>query len=201
VLDRRMVAAQVRELTQKERRTLRGLGVRFGAFSVYLPALLTPEARMVCAPFADLAHPGWRPASDDVSVLPRPAPRPEALALRGLRAVAGLAAPIEGLERLDAMARAAPSRAGGFRLTPEALAGLGWAPEQAKRILSALGFAPNLEAGSGEPTFWRRRRPPAGSSPIGPAASLADMAAPAPSARRRAARRRIRRRGAPGLPA
>jgi ATP-dependent RNA helicase SUPV3L1/SUV3 len=61
VLDRKKVEAQARALAAKERRALKGLGVRFGAFSIYLPAMLTPEARVVCAIFAELAHPGWRP--------------------------------------------------------------------------------------------------------------------------------------------
>ncbi len=53
-----------------ERRMLKGLGVRFGAFSLYLPSLLTPEAQLVGAAFAELGRPGWRP---DAGGLDRPA--------------------------------------------------------------------------------------------------------------------------------
>jgi ATP-dependent RNA helicase SUPV3L1/SUV3 len=196
VLDRRSAAAQLRELGQKERRTLRDLGVRFGAFSVYLPALLTPEARLIGAAFAGLAHPGWRPPADALSLLPQPAPTPEALALNGLRAVAGLAAPVEALERLDALVRAASEQADGLALTPEVLAELGWTEGLAKQILRALGFAPAPEAESAEPGLWRRRlRPAAFSSGVAAAPSTPPAA---PSARRP---RRLRRRGGARLPA
>jgi len=117
VLDRLKVEAQIRALSQKERRALKGLGVRFGAFSLYLPDLQSPEAGAVAAAFAALASPEWRPPADALSALPQPAPPPEALALRGLRAVAGLAAPVEALERLDALARAAAPRSCSFCLT------------------------------------------------------------------------------------
>jgi ATP-dependent RNA helicase SUPV3L1/SUV3 len=40
---------------------LKGLGVRFGAFSLYLPSLLTAEAQLIGAAYAELASPGWRP--------------------------------------------------------------------------------------------------------------------------------------------
>ncbi|WP_158816722.1 helicase-related protein [Methylocapsa sp. S129] len=185
VLDRKAAAEQLRALSQKERRALRNLGVRFGAFSIYLPDLLLPEARMVCAPFAELAHPGWRPSAGAVSALPQPAPPPEALGLRGLRAIGGLAAPVEALERLDALARAAPEGFGAFRLTPAILAELGWSPDQARRILRALGFGlAREEAGASESGLWRRRQRPA------------EAATPA-----RRPRRRIRRRRAASLPA
>jgi ATP-dependent RNA helicase SUPV3L1/SUV3 len=195
VLDRRIVAAQIRELDQKERRTLRNLGVRFGAFSVYLPALLTPEARLVGAPFAELAHPGWRPAADALSPLPHPAPSPEALALRGLRAVAGLAAPVETLERLDALGRARLGEVDGFRLTPEVLASLGGTLEQAMHVLRALGFTAAGEADAGESGLWRRRPRSAEASAVRPSAPAVD-ATDRPAAPANRARRRIRRRGA-----
>ena len=60
-LDRRVAETRIRMLSRNERRTLKGLGVRFGAFSLYLPSLLTPEAELVGAAYAELARPGWRP--------------------------------------------------------------------------------------------------------------------------------------------
>ena len=110
VLDRRLAETQVRALSRSERRTLKGLGVRFGAFSLYLPALTTREAQLLGEPFAALARPGWRPAADALTALPHPMPPPEALALRGLRAVGGFAVPAAALERLDALAREADPR-------------------------------------------------------------------------------------------
>src|ERR1700677_2923625 len=95
VLDRKEVETHVRALGPAERRALKGFGVRFGAFSLYLPALLTPEAQELAAVFAELAQPAWRPADQGLTALPHPQPPTQALALRGLRGVAGLAAPVE----------------------------------------------------------------------------------------------------------
>ena len=146
VLDRKMAESQIRALSRKERRALKGLGVRFGAFSLYLPALLEPEAQFICAAFAALASPDWRPPAGALTVLPQPAPPPEALGFRGLRAIAGLAAPVEALERLDGLLRAAPEEDGAIRLSKEVLTNLGWDPGHVERILRALGYAPARKA-------------------------------------------------------
>ncbi len=203
VLDRGKAETQLRALSQRERRALKALGVRFGAFSLYLPALLTPEARRVGGVFAELARPGWRPDADALAVLPHPAPPPEALSLRGLRVVAGMAAPVLALERLDALARAAPeSTAGAVQLTPALLADLGWNAGQAEPILRALGFAPARKTEAAESTLWRRRPTSAKAAPGGPAASpfaaLAPLVRPPTSPARRARRKKRRRRAAAG---
>jgi len=206
VLDRGKAEAQLRALSQRERRTLKGFGVRFGAFSLYLPALLTPEALGIGDVFAELARPGWRPAADALTALPHPAPPPEALSLRGLRAIAGMAAPVLALERLDALARAAPEcAAGAVQLTPELLANLGWNAGQAEPILRALGFAPARKAEAAESSLWRRRPTSAKAPPGGPAASpfaaLAPLVKPpAPPARRARRKRRRRRAASAGVP-
>ena len=205
VLDRRRAEAQLRELSRNERRTLKGLGVRFGAFSLYLPALLAPPASLVGAVFADLARPGWRPALEGPTALPHPLPPPEALSLRGLRAVAGFAAPVLELERLDALARAAePQAAGAVRPTPQLLADLGWKPGQAEQILRALGFQRERKGQPAEETLWRRRIAPAhaaapAEAPAGPTgspfAALAPLANPPASRRPRRRKRRARAAG------
>ncbi len=198
VLDRDKVAPQVQALSRAERRALKGLGVYFGAFSLYLPALLTPEAQATASAFAELAAPDWRPAASGLSLLPQPSPPSEALGLRGLRAVAGFAAPVEALERLDALMRAAPQEAGGALLTPQLLAGLGWAAGQAEGVLRGLGFFPARKADSNGASLWRRRRRKTDAAPTAPAAPSPFAAlttlTPSPSARRRARRHRNRRR-------
>ncbi|HZZ60904.1 MAG TPA: helicase-related protein [Roseiarcus sp.] len=159
VLDRRRADEHVRALSRQERRVLRSFGVRFGAFSLYLPELLTEETRTIGAPFAELAAPRFRPAADRLSVLPHPQPPPEALGLRGLRAVAGMAAPVLSLERLDALSReAAPERQGLIELTPALLAALGWEPGEAVQILRGLGFVRVRSSDPAETSLWRRRR-------------------------------------------
>jgi ATP-dependent RNA helicase SUPV3L1/SUV3 len=200
VVDRAKAETQLRALSRSERRTLKALGVRFGAFSLYLPALLTPEARTLGAAFAELARPGWRPAADALTALPHPAPRPEALGLRGLRAVAAMAAPVLALERLDALARAAPERAGAIELTPALLADLGWTSNEAEQILRALGFAPARGNEAAESRLWRRRakstKAPFGAPAASPFAALAPLVEPPARRARRARRQRGRRRAA-----
>lgn len=48
VLERERVKAQVKALDQNARGALRKLGVRFGAFYIYVPALLKPASRTLC---------------------------------------------------------------------------------------------------------------------------------------------------------
>ena len=205
VIDRALVSAEAAALSPGERRALKGLGVRFGAFSLYLPALLAPEARTHLAAFARLAAPHWRPTADALSALPEPAPPPVTLAARGLRAVAGLAVPVEALERLDAALRAHPGERGGSRLADSAWDELGWSGADGARVLKALGYAHAGRAAVGAGTLWRRRKPaiaPEPSDPVrlaSPFAALAELrpAPAAPPARPRR-RRRVKRAAAGG---
>jgi ATP-dependent RNA helicase SUPV3L1/SUV3 len=200
-LDRRAAETRIRMLSRNERRTLKGLGVRFGAFTLYLPSLLSLDAQLVGAAYAELARPGWRPEPRALTPLPHPAPPPEALSLRGLRAVGGLAVPIAELERLDALARAAlPEGAGAVELTPALLADLKWRVEDAKHVLRGLSF---IRVRKGEsPPLWRRRPASAKTEPSGlaatPFAALAALAKPSHEAGRRARRGKARRRIAAG---
>jgi ATP-dependent RNA helicase SUPV3L1/SUV3 len=201
VLPRAEVEADVRALSQAERRALLILGVRFGAFSLFLPALLKAEARDFMAAFTNEPGRAWRSPVGAISPLPHPPPSLKALAGRGLRAVGPLAVPVEALETLDALLRAAPRQGGGAVLDDAALAELGWTTGEAAAVLRALSFAPVAKPKPGEPTAWRRRRPaePAGAepapipqSPFAALAALKDRPAPA-----RRARKPRRRRGVP----
>jgi ATP-dependent RNA helicase SUPV3L1/SUV3 len=206
ILDRRRADEHIRALSKTERRVLKALGVRFGAFSLYLPALLTNEAQAIGGVFAELAAPRWRPARDGLTVLPHPAPLPEALSLRGLREVAGLAMPALALERLDAVARDGTDHQGTLALTPGLMADFGWKPSQAEPILRALGFMRIRKADATEPSLWRRRsiaaRAPAPPTPVRPAVAaeprVREPAAPSGRARRRRSRRRAEAAGSAG---
>jgi ATP-dependent RNA helicase SUPV3L1/SUV3 len=199
VLDRRVADARIKLLSRNERRTLKALGVRFGAFSLYLPSLLEPRAQLLALAYAELASGSWRPDPGKLNPLPRPTPRPEALSLRGLRPVGQLAAPIGELERLDALARAAwPEGAGAIDVTDALLAELGWRRDDAHHILRALGFA-RVREGEGEgvdrAVFRRRTTSEPSTLKAGPAATpFAALAALTKPAERRT-RRRKRRRG------
>jgi len=58
VLDRTQVADQVKALDQPARATLRKFGVRFGAYHIYLPALLKPAPRKLATQLWALRHDG-----------------------------------------------------------------------------------------------------------------------------------------------
>jgi ATP-dependent RNA helicase SUPV3L1/SUV3 len=197
VLDRRQVAIEVAALSQAERRTLRTLGVRFGAFSLFLPALLDGPARSLACAFAAFESPGWSPAVDRPILLPQPSPSARTLAAFGLRAVAHLAVPVLQLERLDERLRAAGSSKGSS-LPAEARDKLGWTEEQANTILRTLGYVRVRSNAAGDPPLWRRRPDktpeskapgPAPSRPDSPFAALANLQ-PSPAQPRRRRRRR-----------
>ena len=202
VLDRAAVRTEAHALSQAERRMLRGLGVRLGAFSVFMPGLLQPEARALTQAFAAREAPGWRPVAGRPARLPAAPPSPRALAAFGLRPVRGLAVPVDQLERLDELLRAGVRQGGGVIFSDPAREELGWSPDEAREILKGLGFAAVRR--SGEALAWRRRaqrdfavehRPiVAPHSPFAALAALKGEPAPARRPRRR------RRRAAPGRP-
>jgi len=193
IIDRKPLEPDLKALSQGERRALRMLGVRIGAFSLYLPALLEPEALA----FAQaLATGPWTPRIGALSKLPQPTPEPRLLAARGLRAVAGLAVPAAQLEKLDEVLRAAFKPGVGMTLSEQALADLGWSENDAATILRALGFTPIAKT---RPVAWRRRndKPPAPETtrPAPTHSPFAALAAlkptPAPARRRKPRRRKI----------
>ncbi len=58
VLDRAKVAEDLKQLDQNQRASLRKHGVRFGAYHVYLPALMKPAPRALAAQLWSLTHGG-----------------------------------------------------------------------------------------------------------------------------------------------
>ena len=58
VLDRQKVAEEVKGLDQSARATLRKYGVRFGAYHLYVPALLKPAPRVLATQLWALKHGG-----------------------------------------------------------------------------------------------------------------------------------------------
>ncbi|MFN3523453.1 MAG: helicase-related protein, partial [Phenylobacterium sp.] len=202
VLDRAAVREETRALSQVERRTLKGLGVRIGAFSLFMPGLLKPEALAFAQAFTHgfataAGAGGWRPPADRPSRLPDPAPAPAALAAFGLRRVAGLAVPVSALERLDELLRGAPRQGAAAVFSDQAREELGWSEAEARAILKGLGFAPQGKAQPGEPQAWRRRGEPAEDKRAGrkaervaeasPFAALAALKAPPPRPQHRPA--------------
>ena len=69
VLDRVRVADEVKGLDQDARAGLRNLGVRFGAYHLYLPALLKPAPRALAAQLWALHQSGPVPELDEIPAL------------------------------------------------------------------------------------------------------------------------------------
>ncbi len=164
-LIRREVETEVAALSRAERRQLRRLGVRIGAFALDVPSLLTADAAILAAMLA----PGDARAE----------------ALQGRVRLGGIAASTVELEALAEALRAAPSRHGGRRLTRSALAAVGVEAARAEMLLRALGFAPVGRAEADGSRLWRRRReaPAKAAQPHSPFAVLARLEA-APHRRR-----------------
>jgi len=190
VLDKRPLDPELKALSQAERRTLKSMGVRIGAFSLYLPAMLRPEA-IACA--RALSPGGWRGDLNRLAALPSPAPSARELAASGLRVVAGFTVPVEALERLDDLLRA-EQRPGGVVLTETALETLGWTAAQASAVLRALDYTPAIRPKADASIIWKRRGAqrldpkPVAARPDSPFAALAKLTEPPP--RRKKPRRR-----------
>jgi ATP-dependent RNA helicase SUPV3L1/SUV3 len=131
VIDRAEVERDLAALSQAERRTLRTFGVRMGAHSVWLPALLKPRPREVAQAFTG-GWAFWR-RSEGVTLLPSPAPPPRRLSAFGLRAVGRYVAPVELLE-----AMAERRAAGKGTLSEEDLQALGMTIGEATALIAAL---------------------------------------------------------------
>ena len=164
VLRRETASAEIKALDQAARAQLRKYGARFGAFNVYIPALLKPAAAdlvlMLWALYSGREH-GFeedalpaRPQQGLTSVeagnIPEPYWRAAGFHVAGTRAVR-----IDMLERLSDLIRARiayraaeggvapPTGAtgdGGFRVVPELMSVVGCSGEEFCSILKALGF-------------------------------------------------------------
>ena len=202
VLDRRAADARIRLLSRNERRTLKALGVRFGAFSLYLPSLLEPQAQVLAFAYAELASSVVAAGPEDASIRCRVRRR----ARRRLPCVACArwgslprrSQSLSGLTR--SRAPLGPKGAGAIDATDALLADLGWRRDDAHHILRALGFARVREGEGAERALFRRRA--ASDQPTfkaGPAetpfAALAALTKPAERRTRRRKRRRAQTAG------
>lgn len=164
VLRRDGASQEIKALDQAARAQLRKYGVRFGAFNVYIPALLKPAAADLVLLLWSL-HAGREHGLEPDSLLPRPQQgltsveaekhTPEAYwRAAGFHVAGSRAVRIDMLERLSDLIRAriafrpadgaeAPSGAtgdGAFRVVPELMSVVGCSGEEFASILKALGF-------------------------------------------------------------
>ncbi|MBB3063977.1 helicase-related protein [Limibacillus halophilus] len=143
-LPRRTVASQVRKLVRGERQTLQAAGLRIGAESLFLPALLKPESQSLKALLWSLWGGVPLPPLPAPSEILSDSPAAESLLLAcGWRRIAGrrwtLAVRVDVLERLSAaLYRMKPE--GLFCPTPALTEIVGNDREALSRLLPALSF-------------------------------------------------------------
>ncbi len=143
IIPRDMVAAEVKELDQEARAALRKHGLRFGQFTIFLPALLKPaptRLRLVLwslwndlAEFPEAPPPGLVTIPNLTEV-----PRGH-YALSGYHPAGARAIRIDMLERLADIIRTKDSRAG-FEATPEMLSITGMTLEHFADLMGGLGY-------------------------------------------------------------
>ncbi len=164
---RREVEADVRALSPKERRALRQMGVRFGEYSIFLPALIKPKqarlASLLRAVAAGTPEKAFLPAAGLMSVAAEPNRPAGDFGAAGFQRCGPLAVRIDMLERLANAIREAREANQGkdFELTPDMTSVLGCSVEDLRGVLSALGYrrikkGPDPEKAKGE--RWARRR-------------------------------------------
>ena len=143
VISREAVAAEVKELDQDARGALRKHGVRFGQYTVFLPALLKPaptRLRLVLwslwnglSEFPESPPPG-------LVTIPNIAEVPKInYTLSGYHPAGARAIRIDMLERLADILRQKDSRAG-FEATPDMLSITGMTLEQFNDLMGGLGY-------------------------------------------------------------
>jgi ATP-dependent RNA helicase SUPV3L1/SUV3 len=143
VLPRDQVAAEVKELDQEARAALRKHGVRFGQFTIFLPALLKPaptRLRLVLwslwnglQEFPESPPPGL------VTIPNVPDVPKQHYTLAGYHPAGSRAIRIDMLERLADILRQKDSRAG-FEATPDMLSITGMTLDQFADLMAGLGY-------------------------------------------------------------
>lgn len=164
ILERKAIADQIKQMDQDARATLRKHGVRFGAFHIFLPALLKPAPiAIICLLWAvkhqrldapGLAEIPQLAASGRTSIQVDPTFDKEIYRLSGFRILGERAVRIDILERLADLIRTAlawkpgsdaPKPEGahdgsGFVVTPAMMSILGATHDNIQTILKQLGY-------------------------------------------------------------
>lgn len=165
IVPRPDVAGEVKQLDQDVRGKLRKLGVKFGAFHIYVPLALKPAPRELAILLWALQNGGIRQPgvtelpqivlSGRTSIEADPEIAPELYAIAGFKLAGKRAVRVDILERLADLIRPLiafdPARAegevppgaaerNGFRVTVEMTSLLGCAGEDFSSILKSLGY-------------------------------------------------------------
>jgi len=144
VVPREAVADEVKQLDQEARGALRKHGIRFGQYTIFLPALLKPaptRLRLVLWSLAQgLDEFPESPPPGLVTIPNIPEVPQQHYTLAGYKPSGTRAIRIDMLERLADLLRARDSRAG-FEAAPEMLSITGMTLEQFSDLMQGLGYA------------------------------------------------------------
>ncbi len=144
VLPREGVAAEVKELDQDARGALRKHGVRFGQFTIFMPALLKPaptRLRLVLWSLAEGLDEFPESPPPGLVTIPHIKDVPDGYyTLSGYRPAGDRAIRIDMLERLADLLRTQDTR-GGFEANPDMLSITGMTLEQFANLMEGLGYA------------------------------------------------------------
>ncbi|WCR05246.1 helicase-related protein [Paracoccus saliphilus] len=144
VLPREGVAAEVKELDQEARGMLRKHGVRFGQFTIFMPALLKPaptRLRLVLWSLVEGLEEFPESPPPGLVTIPHIPEVPEGYyTLSGYRPAGERAIRIDMLERLADLLRAQDTR-GGFEANADMLSITGMTLEQFAGLMQGLGYA------------------------------------------------------------
>ena len=194
ILPREGVAAEVKELDQEARGSLRKHGVRFGQYTIFQQQLLKPaptRLRLVLhSLWAGLQEFPESPPPGLVTIPNITEVEPIAYTLSGYRQSGARAIRIDMLERLADILRGQDSR-GGFEAIPDMLSitgmtleqfadlmgGLGYKAERGERVKVKAAEAPAPVAAPAEPTEGSSNPIPEEESPLAAAAAPEAVAA------------------------
>ncbi|MFV2053092.1 helicase-related protein [Aliiroseovarius sp. YM-037] len=144
ILPRDEVAAEVKELDQDARGSLRKHGIRFGQFTIFMPLLLKPaptRLRLVLWSLAQNLSEFPESPPPGLVTIPSATGAPEGYhRMSGYRKAGERAIRIDMLERLADLLRVEDSR-GGFEATPDMLSITGMTLDQFADLMRGLGYA------------------------------------------------------------
>src|SRR5215203_423331 len=202
VLERSRVVSEVRSLDQDGRAALRKQGIRFGAYHLYLPALLKPAPRLLATQLWALKHGGLDQkgvadiahlaSSGRTSIPVDPEIAKGLYRAAGFRVCGGRAVRVDILERVADLIRPAinyrpglspgpppPGTADndGFIATVGMTSLAGCSGEDFGSILKSLGYAPDRRAGPAITVPLLQPAAPAAAPAPGPEPAEAEAAA------------------------
>lgn len=143
LIPREKIVAEVKDLDQEARGTLRKHGIRFGQFTIFMPLLLKPaptRLRLVLWSLAQKLDEFPESPPPGLVTIPTDSSAPEgADTMSGYRNAGDRAIRIDMLERLADLLRTENSR-GGFEANPDMLSITGMTLEQFAKLMGGLGY-------------------------------------------------------------